>query len=63
MFMGPIYGHKPAMARPDERRRGVGYQYCVLSTYIPLELGGAGKLALDQGGGHKTARIIIVTVI
>ena len=22
MFMGPIYGHKPAMARSDERRRG-----------------------------------------
>ena len=30
---------------------------------LPLELGGAGKLALDEGGGHKTARIIIVNVI
>ena len=36
----------------------MGYQY--YTAYSPLELGGAGKLALDQGGGHKTAETIII---
>ena len=36
----------------------MGYQY--YTAYSPLELGGAGKLALDQGGGDETAVIIII---
>ena len=52
----------PGLMRGDAGtvRSGISIYCCVLSTYIPLELGGAGKLALDQGGGYKTAETIII---
>ena len=58
MFMGPIYGHKPAMARSDERRRGNSEEWDInilLRTHL-WNLGALANWPLIRGADTKLRR-------